>query len=277
MPGDQALYLLVGQRLALGFRAAGRVVSVQRWERVSQNRTVGNRYLRPMDEPSRPRSVLVAGATGLVGQEILDLLRDDRNVGRIVVISRRSMEGENSPKVESHLVDFDNLERHAELFAVDQIFCALGTTIKKAGSEAAFRHVDYDFPVAIAQLGRDRGATHFLLVSAIGASARSRFFYNRVKGELEDVIRTLGYRTVTIVRPSLLVGKRDEFRLGEQIAMRFADVVPKKYRPVEARDVAAALVESARDDSPGFHIIESSEIRHVAAGEQERQPRTDQP
>ena len=215
----------------------------------------------------RHRSALVAGATGLVGREILGLLEEDPDVDRVVVIARREVTEAHSPKVETHVVDFDGLERHANLFAVDQIFCALGTTIKEAGSETAFRHVDYDLPVAIARIGRDQGARHFLLVSAIGASARSRFFYNRVKGELEDVIRTLGYRTVTIVRPSLILGKRDEFRLGEQIAMRFGDVVPKKYRPVEARDVAAALVESSRDESPGFHIIESSEIGRAAAGE----------
>jgi uncharacterized protein YbjT (DUF2867 family) len=218
-----------------------------------------------MDEGSR--SVLLAGATGLVGREVLNFLRDDPGVGRVVVITRRPIEGVDSTKIEVHVVRFDELERHASLFAVDQIFCALGTTRKKAGSKAAFRHVDYDLPVAIARLGRERGANHFLLVSAIGASATSRFFYNRVKGELEDVIRTLGYRSVTIVRPSLLLGKRSEFRLGEWLAMRFADLVPKKYRPVSASDVARALVESARADTPGFLIIESSEIRRTAAGE----------
>ncbi len=217
-----------------------------------------------MDE--RLRSVLIAGATGLVGRECLRLLDDDPGVARVVVIGRRSITEPRSPKVESHVVNFDMLEERADLFAVDQIFCALGTTRKKAGSKSAFRHVDYDFPIAIARLGREWGATHFLLVSAIGASAESRFFYNRVKGELEDVIRTLGYRTVTIVRPSLLLGQRTEFRLGEQIAKRVADLVPKQYRPVEARDVAAALVDAAREDVPGFHIIESGEIRRIAAG-----------
>ena len=216
-----------------------------------------------MNEP--PRSVLIAGATGLVGRECLRQLEVDAGISRIVAITRRPLTGVSS-KVEVHVVNFENLEAHRALFSVDQVFCALGTTIKTAGSEAAFRHVDYDFPVAVARLGREQGATHFLIVSAIGASASSRFFYNRVKGDVEDVIRTLGYRSVTIVRPSLLLGERAEFRLGERIAMLVADIVPKKYRPVEARDVAAELVDAARADTPGFHVIENSEIRRTGAG-----------
>jgi len=213
----------------------------------------------------RPRSILIAGATGLVGHECLRLLEDDAGVSRIVAITRRPL-ADVSSKVEVHVVDFDDLEPHRALFSVDQVFCALGTTIKTAGSEAAFRHVDYDFPLAVARLGREQGATNFLLVSAIGASARSRFFYNRVKGELEDVIRTLGYRSVTIARPSLLLGQRKEFRLGERLALLVADIIPKQYRPVEARAVAAALVDAARADAPGFHVIENSEIRRTSAG-----------
>jgi uncharacterized protein YbjT (DUF2867 family) len=211
------------------------------------------------------RSVLIAGATGLVGRECVRQLTDDAGVSKVVVIARRAMDGVGSPKVEVHLVNFEDLESHRDLFAVDQIVCALGTTIKKAGSEAAFRHVDFDLPVALARLGREQGARHFLLVTAIGASAGSRFFYNRVKGELEDLVRTMGYRSVTIVRPSLLLGRRDEFRITERVAMVFADIVPKKYRPVPAHDVAAALVDAAGADLPGFHIIESSEIRRTGA------------
>jgi uncharacterized protein YbjT (DUF2867 family) len=214
-----------------------------------------------------PRSVLLAGATGLVGRECLQLLRDDPTVARIVVVARRPFPEIDSRKIEAHVVSFDDLDGNADLFGVDQIFCALGTTRKKAGSEAAFRRVDLDYPVSIARIGRERGATHFLLVSAIGASAKSRFFYNRVKGELEDVIRTLGYRTVTIVRPSVLLGERDEFRLGEAIVKRVGGLAPSSYRPVEARDVAAVLVDAAREDVPGFHIIENSEIRRAPAGE----------
>jgi uncharacterized protein YbjT (DUF2867 family) len=169
-------------------------------------------------------------------------------------------------KVESHVLDFDNLAAHAGLFRVDQIICAFGTTIGKVGGyQETFRRVDYGYPLAAAQLGRERGATHFLLVSALGASARSQIFYSRVKGELESAVLALAYRSVTIVRPSLLLGPRADFRLGEQIAKRLAFLVPAKYKPVGAHAVAAVLVRAAKEDAPGRRIIESREIRALAA------------
>jgi uncharacterized protein YbjT (DUF2867 family) len=164
-------------------------------------------------------------------------------------------------KVEPHVVDFDRLAEQEELFAVDQILCALGTTIRAAGSQERFRLVDYEYPLAAARLGLHQGATHYLLVSALGANARSRVFYSRVKGQLEAAIAALPYRSVTIARPSLLLGPRAEHRLGEQIAKRFAFLVPNKYKPVDAHAVAAALVRAAKEDAPGWHVIESSEMR----------------
>lgn len=166
-------------------------------------------------------------------------------------------------KVRFEQVDFDRLDARRELFAVDQVICALGTTIKRAGSQQAFRRVDFDYPLAIARLALGRGARHLLLVSALGASASSRVFYSRVKGELEEALGALGYPALTIVRPSLLLGDREEFRLGEEIAKRFAWMAPAAYRPVQARDVAAALVRAAREDRPGRRVIESGEIGRV--------------
>jgi uncharacterized protein YbjT (DUF2867 family) len=206
-------------------------------------------------------SVALLGATGLVGRQCLELLINDRAFERIVVLTRRKFAEATAPRVEAHTVDFDRLEEHADVLGVDQVICAIGTTIKNVGgSEEQFRHVDYDIPLAAARLALARGARHFMLVSALGADASSRIFYSRVKGEVENALRTLGYRGVTIVRPSLLLGDRDEFRLGEEVAKRFAWLVPGKYRPVSARDVAAALVRSAKADVPGLHIIESDEI-----------------
>ena len=124
----------------------------------------------------------------------------------------------SSGEVELHVIDFDRLASYASLLAVDQILCALGTTIRKAGSQQAFRTVDFEYPAEIARLGIERGARHFLLVSALGADARSRVFYNRVKGELENAVLALPYRAHTIVRPSLLLGEREETRLGERSA-----------------------------------------------------------
>lgn len=206
------------------------------------------------------RSALVVGATGLVGAEIVRQLAADASVDRIVVVSRRPLV-DRPPRVEAHVVDFDRLKEHASLFAVDQIFCALGTTIKQAGSQAAFRQVDFEYPLTVARLGLTGGARHFLLVSALGANSESGIFYNRVKGELEDQLRSLGYRSVSIARPSLLLGKREEFRLMERVGMVIGELVPGRYRPVHAEAVAKSLVTAAKIDAPGLHIIESEEIR----------------
>jgi uncharacterized protein YbjT (DUF2867 family) len=213
----------------------------------------------PASGPSG-RSVLVVGATGLVGAEVVRQLAADETVGRVIVLARRIPEGLPS-RIEAHAVDFDRLEDRESLFAVDQVVCALGTTIKQAGSQAAFRKVDFEYPLNVARMGLRNGARHFLLVSALGASSASGIFYNRVKGELEDQLRSLGYRAVTIARPSLLIGARKEFRLLERIGAVIGEFVPGRYRPVRASAVARSLVTAARIDAPGLHIIESDEIR----------------
>ena len=208
---------------------------------------------------------MVLGATGLVGREIVRLLCADPGVDRIVVITRRPFVAPDDPKLQMKVLDFDALESAADAFAVNQIFCALGTTMKQAGSEPAFRRVDLEYPLAAARLGVDHGASHFLLVSAVGASATSRVFYNRVKGELEDALRTLPYNSITIARPSLLIGDREEHRLGEELGKRLGWLTPGRYRPVAASAVALALVLAAREDRPGMHIMESEDIRRLAA------------
>lgn len=213
------------------------------------------------------RSILLAGATGLVGRECLALLLDDPAFDRVVTVTRRPLLPHHlSSKLEAHVVDFD-ADDLRPLLAVDAIICALGTTMRSAGSEAAFRRVDFDYPLALARLGLEQGASHFLLVSALGANPRSRVFYNRVKGELEQRILALPFRAITIVRPSLLLGERAEFRLGEEVAKRFAFVLPRRYAPVPARAVATVLVNAARENAPGHRIIESSEIVVLAPPE----------
>jgi uncharacterized protein YbjT (DUF2867 family) len=211
---------------------------------------------------SAGRSILLAGASGLVGAEVLDQLKADASVTRLVVIGRRPMPSLD-PRIQAVVVDFDNLKAHADVFAVDQIICTLGTTMKQAGSKEAFRRVDLEYPLEMARLGLARGARHFLLVTALGADVGSRVFYNQVKGELENALRPLPYRSVTIVRPSLLLGKRKEFRPFERLAMIVGEVIPGRYRPVRARDVAKALVTAARNDEPGLRIIESEQIKEA--------------
>jgi uncharacterized protein YbjT (DUF2867 family) len=202
------------------------------------------------------------GATGLVGSHCLRLLATDPDFHRVVVLTRRPLPAETrSATVESHVVDFDNLGAHSDLFQTDQILCALGTTIRQAGSQIRFRVVDYEYPLQAARIGIAQGATHYLLVSSIGASPRSSAFYIRVKGELEQAVLALPYRSVTIVRPSLLLGPRAEYRLGERIVKRLGFLLPSKYKPVHAHAVAATLIRAAKADRPGRQIIESRTIR----------------
>lgn len=210
--------------------------------------------------PSAPRSVLLAGATGLVGADVLRQLEADPSVTRIIIIGRRPAPSA-SPRINTQVVDFDDLDSRADLFAVDQIICALGTTMKQAGSKDAFRRVDLEYPLKMARLGYSHGARHFLLVSALGANVDSRVFYNQVKGVLEEALRSMSYRSVTIVRPSLLLGKRKDFRLFERVGMVIGEFIPGRYRPVRAHDVARALVTAAREDAPGLQIIESEDIK----------------
>ena len=150
------------------------------------------------------------------------------------------------------------MEQHANLFAVDTIFCALGTTIKVAGSQGRFRHVDHDLPLLAARLGREHGAQHYLLVSAMGANAKSRIFYNRVKGETENDIRALNYPRLSIARPALLLGDRTEYRRGERIAAKLGWLMPPSMKPIHARDVGRALVNAAYERHDG--ILESREM-----------------
>lgn len=208
---------------------------------------------------------MLAGATGLVGRECLRLLLPDADFGRILVATRRPLSPDvRSPKLDTHVVDFDHLNEHDELFGVDAIICALGTTIRQAGSRTRFRTVDYEYPLAFARLGLSHGARHFLVVSSLGANSHARVFYNRVKGEMEDAVRALGYHRVTIVRPSLLLGPRAQLRLGEEVAKRVArwlgPMVPRSYKPVEARVVATTLVREAKKDAPGVRVVESGEL-----------------
>ena len=208
---------------------------------------------------------LLVGASGLVGREMLKLLVDEPACTRVIVLARRPLPSPPA-KVEAHVVDFDHLEAAASLVDADAVFCALGTTMRQAGSQERFRRVDYGYALAVARLARERGARQFLLVSALGADARSRIFYNRVKGELEEAVLALGYPGVTIVRPSLLLGEREEFRLGERIFAHLGWLVPRRFKPVRAASVAAALVRSAVEGAPGVRIVESRDIQGHAGG-----------
>ena len=209
-----------------------------------------------------PRRVLVVGATGLVGGEILAGLVADEGVAEARALVRRPLDREvYAPNVRELVGDFDALDAHPDWFRVDQVMCALGTTIRKAGSREAFRRVDFDYPFAVARLAHAQGARHFLLVSAVGADARSRIFYSRVKGELEDAVRAVGFTALTIARPSILIGAREELRVGELVMKRLAYFFPAAWKPVRARQVASALVRAARAGKPGVEILDNAALR----------------
>lgn len=216
------------------------------------------------------RTALVAGATGLVGGELLRILLERPEYGRVVAIGRRKLDLTHG-KLEQRLVDFDHLDEAADAFRVDDVYCSVGTTLKKAGSQEAQRRVDYDYQLAVARGALGGGARQFLVVSSMGADPKSTFFYNRIKGELERDVAALGLPSVRIFRPSLLLGERQELRRGERIAVKlsplFAPLFPAKYRPILARDVALAMVKAALGPAAaGVHIYLNDEVQRLARG-----------
>ena len=214
-------------------------------------------------EPHTQRTALVAGATGLVGRECLRLLANDDEITEVRALVRRPLPPESTgPRIRECRSDFERLSDHPDWFQVDWVFCALGTTIAKAGSRTAFRHVDYEYPLAIIRAALAQGASHVLLVSSMGANPRSPFFYYRVKGELEDAVHALGCPSLTIAHPGLLLGEHNgEWRAGEEFAKRVAWLMPERWRPVHASQVASALVRAAHGPVFGTLILENAVLR----------------
>jgi uncharacterized protein YbjT (DUF2867 family) len=214
------------------------------------------------------RTVLLAGATGLVGGLMLEGLLANPQVATVHALSRRAL-SISHPKLRVHLIDFSGLP---ELPRVDEVYLALGTTIKVAGSQAAFRAVDLDANLAVARAASSAGASRVGLVSAAGADSRSSMFYNRVKGELEDALKTLNLTALVLAQPSLLLDKREGLnqppRLGERIAIPIAKVLapllPGTYRPVHAREVAAALLRTV-PTAQGLVVLASDELARIGA------------
>ena len=216
---------------------------------------------------SPPRTALLVGATGLIGRELLPMLVACKQYRSVRVLLRRATPDiKSSAKLKIHRVDFASLP--AAFPTTDDVYIALGTTIKIAGSESAFRQVDFDYVVNIARVARAAGATRLAVVSAVGANAKSRVFYNRVKGEMQEAVAQLGYETVVIAQPSLLLGDRAALgqpsRSGEIWATRFAGpfgwILPKSVRPIQARAVAAALLAATIAAKPGTSILSSGDM-----------------
>lgn len=211
---------------------------------------------------SAQKTALVIGATGLVGNHLTHKLCQSAYYERVKVLVRKPL-GWQHPRLQEIQFDFDR--PNGLLTQADDLFCCLGTTMKKAGSKEAFRKVDYQYPMDIARLGREQGASQFSIVTAMGADVQSVFYYNRVKGEVERDLTQLKYPTLLIFRPSLLLGNRQESRLGEKIGegfMRlFNPLIPAKYKAIKAETVAEAICANAQRGLTGRHIFESDAIR----------------
>lgn len=225
---------------------------------------------RPGRSPSTDtsaRTALLAGATGLIGGALLPLLQGSAAYAHTHVLVRRAVpDATADARTTFHVVDFARLPA---LPAVDDVYVALGTTIKVAGSQAAFCAVDFDYVVNTARAAKAAGATHLAVVSALGADARSRVFYNRVKGEMQDAIGALGFESVVIAQPSLLLGDRaaigQPVRSGEEWAARLLGpamaLVPRGVRPIAATKVAAALLTATLAGAPGVRVLSSGQMQ----------------
>ena len=202
---------------------------------------------------------MIVGASGLVGSHVLRHALADERVSAVVAPSRRALA--EHPKLFAPLVDFEQLPSDAHWWQADAVICALGTTMKLAGSKEAFRRVDHDYPLAVARFAQQQGTPVYVLNSAVGADAQSRFFYNQVKGELERNLAACGFSSLTYVRPGLISGPRQEFRLGERVAERVLKVLgpllPKSWRVNPADNIARALLEGAISARPGVHVVKS--------------------
>ncbi|MFC5470460.1 NAD(P)H-binding protein [Cohnella suwonensis] len=206
---------------------------------------------------SSSKTALVAGATGLIGKQLVRQLLDDPNYGRVIALSRKAIPADH-PKLEVVAVSLETLAEVAPTLRADDWFCALGTTIKQAGSQEAFRRVDYEYPMALGRRAAASGASRFLLVSAAGASANSSIFYSRVKGELERDLGGLALPSLQIFRPSLLLGDREQIRRGEKLWSAVMKAVGplllgplKRYRAIHGRTVAAAMIRAANGAGAG--------------------------
>jgi len=207
-----------------------------------------------------PRNILLAGATGLTGENLLDRLLDEPTVERVLAPSRRALA--EHPRLDNPVGDLGELLPQLT-GPIDTAFCCLGTTIKKAGSRSAFRAVDLELVVAFARRARELGARHLLVISALGADPNAGVFYNRIKGEMEEALRAQAWPQLTLARPSLLLGKRSDFRLGERLAAPFAQLLPGKWRGIEANRLAHALWRLALEGGHGVRVVESDELRRL--------------
>jgi uncharacterized protein YbjT (DUF2867 family) len=234
---------------------------------------IGNQRSTCEDEfMAMNKSALVAGASGLVGRHCVQALLKEPSYATVTAFLRRPLDFSH-PKLIQHIIDFEELEGAGNWLSADDVFCCLGTTMKKAGTEEAFRKIDFDYPIKLAALAQHCGAKQFSIVSSLGADPHSRIFYTRIKGEVEEAVRKISFIALHIFRPSFLLGKRGEPRPRERVGIAVMSVLKhvmlgplEKYQAIQASDVANAMVRVAQMNLTGVRVYESDTIKALAHG-----------
>ena len=215
------------------------------------------------------KSALIIGSTGLIGSELVNLLLDSNDYLKVITFVKRDS-GIKHPKLTQYVIDFDKPETYKDLVVGDDFFCAIGTTIKKAGSQNAFRKVDFEYPKQFAAFALDNKVKQFMIISSLNANSTSGNFYLKTKGEIQDFLKNCTFESVAVLQPSLLLGNRTEFRLGEKVGAFFMKAFSfvfqgnlKKYKPIEGKTVAKALLKIAQKNVKGFKIYESDVMQEI--------------
>ncbi|TVX93593.1 oxidoreductase [Paenibacillus agilis] len=214
----------------------------------------------------KEKTALLVGATGLVGGHLLHILLEQPAYDKVKIFTRRNIQLDH-PKLEQIVVDFDHLEQYVDHMHVDDVYCCLGTTIKKAGSKEAFRKVDFEYPLVMAKMAKQCGASKFLMVTSIGADSKSSFFYVQVKGDVEEEVKKVGLSSVHVFQPSLLLGSRSESRPRERAIMMVSPLIKliargkwSQYSPIQAKDVAEAMYRVGQSQRQGNHVYHYEQI-----------------
>jgi len=213
--------------------------------------------------PKAVKTALLAGSTGLIGSQLLQLLLEAPQYDKVIALTRRGITAH--PKLVQVKVEFENIAEKVDGLVADDVFCCLGTTMEKAGSKEEFHKVDFEYPYLLAKATQQKGARQFMLTSSLGANKKSSIYYNKVKGEIEEAVSAIGFETVHIFRPSLLLGQRSEKRSAEVAAKLFYKVfgflIPGKYKAIESAKVATAMIYFASQNKSGNFIHESIELQ----------------
>jgi uncharacterized protein YbjT (DUF2867 family) len=207
------------------------------------------------------KTALIVGSTGMVGKLLTHQLLEDPRYQKIRILVRKKIDN-NHPKLEQIIFDFNLPD--PKMVNADDVFCCLGTTIKKAGSKNNFKKVDFEYPLMVAKIAKQNGVKQFAIITAMGANQKSRIFYNSVKGDVEESLKKIGFDSLLIFRPSMLLGKREEFRMGEIIGSffmkMFSFAIPLKYKAVQGEKVAQSMVYFSNQNKQGVRIVESDMI-----------------